>query len=103
MTLVNVWYNLLRSCYDGSIDWYLDPIPINGLKLEIGTRIANDITPHTFYIVYGITYTQPDYTLVTGTITGFFDCDPVLPSLTPSQTSTPTPTPTTTLSPTNAS
>jgi hypothetical protein len=97
-TPTTIYYNLLQSCLDSTLTWYLDRNVAGGdTQLPNSRRVTNDVSPHFTYTVYGYSSNIAGYTQVTGFVTGSFDC--VDPSPTPTNTRTQTPTPTRTSTP----
>lgn len=90
-TPTTIYYNLLQSCLDSTLTWYLDRNVAGGdTQLPINRRVTNDVAPHLTFTVYGYSSNISNYDQVTGFVTGSFDC--IDPSPTPSNTRTPTPT-----------
>ena len=97
-TPTTIYYNLLQSCLDSTLTWYLDRNVAGGdTQLPNGRRVTNDVAPHLTFTVYGYSSNISGYDPVTGFVTGSFDC--VDPSPTPTQTPTNTSTPTRTSTP----
>jgi hypothetical protein len=92
-TPTTIYYNLLQSCTDSSLTWYLDRNVAGGdTQLPNNRRVTNDVSPHFIYTVYGYSSNIAGYTQVTGVVTASSGCFD--PSPTPTNTRTPTQTPT---------
>ena len=92
-TPTTIYYNLLQSCFDSTLTWYLDRNVAGGdTQLSNNTRVTNDVPPHLTYTVYGYSSNIAGYTQVTGLVTASSGCFD--PSPTPTNTRTPTVTPT---------
>jgi hypothetical protein len=90
-TPTTIYYNLLQSCLDSTLTWYLDRNVAGGdTQLPNGRRVTNDVAPHLTFTVYGYSSNISGYDPVTGFVTGSFNCFD--PSPTPTNTRTPTPT-----------
>jgi hypothetical protein len=91
-----LFYNLLQSCTDSTITWYLDRNSEGGTtQLPNNRRVFNDIFPFVTYTVYGYSQDISGFTQVTGVVTtstGCFDPSPT-PTITPTPSNTPPVTP----------
>jgi hypothetical protein len=61
-TPTTIYYNLLQSCLDSTLTWYLDRNVAGGdTQLPNNRRVTNDVAPHLTFTVYGYSSNISNY------------------------------------------